>query len=438
MSVDVFAGQLAVEQLVPSRYFWQPPRPSHLPFWPQLAWPWSAQNVAGAAVPAATGAHVPVPDRLHALQGPHEAEPQHTPSTQLPLMHWAPAVHTRPFFLSAQLCAPAVPWHVKGATQSPSPVHVVLHAVEPQTYGEQLAGVGVAHEPVPVQFEMGVDIEPEHEGLPQLTLAAASSHAPAPLQLPVLPQGGAAGQRACGSASPEPTAAHEPALPVMLHAWHRPHVEAPQHTPSTQKLPVRQSEVAAHVWPRRFLLPHRFVFGSQMLGARQSPSVVHAALQAAVPLHMKGAHAIVDAAWQLPTPSHERACVSVAPAAGHDGATHSVPGAKKRHEPLPSQRPSVPQLAAPWFLHVPCGSVEPLPTFVHTPIVPGSAQDSQEPLQVELQHTPCAQNFDRHSPLPAQLWPMPLRPHEPLMHTAGDAQSASAAHAPLQTAAPHL
>jgi hypothetical protein len=105
---------------------------------------------------------------------------------------------------------------------------------------------------------------------------------------------------------------------------------------------------------------------------------------------------------------------------------------------LPSQRPSVPQVAEPWLWHVPCGSVAPFATFVHAPIEPARPHDSHEPLQLELQQTPCAQNFDRHSVLSAQVLPRPLRPHDPLMHTAGDAQSASAAQAPLQTEAPHL
>ena len=76
-----------------------------------------------------------MPERLQAWQGPQVAWPQQTPSTQLPLMHWLPmpAVQARPFFLSAQLIEPAVPWQVNGGTQSPSPVHVVLQAVAPQT-----------------------------------------------------------------------------------------------------------------------------------------------------------------------------------------------------------------------------------------------------------------------------------------------------------------
>jgi hypothetical protein len=127
------AAHDACEQLVPVEYGWHPPLPSHLPFVPQLAAPWSLQNEAGAAVPAATGAQTPVPERLHAWQGRQLELPQQTPSTQLPLMHWLRLVQARPFFLSAQLMAPAAPWHVNGGTQSPSPAQVVLHAATPQT-----------------------------------------------------------------------------------------------------------------------------------------------------------------------------------------------------------------------------------------------------------------------------------------------------------------
>jgi hypothetical protein len=105
------AGQLAVEQPVPFGYFWQPPAPSHLPFVPQLEAPSSAQKLAGAVVPAATGEHEPLPDRLQAWQAGQLALPQQTPSTQLPLMHWPPVVQARPFALRAQLLG-AVPWQV--------------------------------------------------------------------------------------------------------------------------------------------------------------------------------------------------------------------------------------------------------------------------------------------------------------------------------------
>ena len=182
---------------------------------------------------------------------------------------------------------------------------------------------GVAQVPVPVQCETGVKVEPEHEAAPHETLVLPCSHAPAPLQLPVLPQGAAGGQPPCGSAAPAATFAHEPVAQV----WQLAHAEDAQHTPSTQKLPVRQSLVAMHVWPRRRLLPHRFVCGSQMSGARQSASTVHAALHAEMPLHMYGAHDSVVAGLQVPWPSQLRTCVSVDELDGHEAGAHAVPAA---------------------------------------------------------------------------------------------------------------
>src|SRR5262245_11872443 len=118
-------------------------------------------------------------------------------------------------------------------------------------------------------------------------------------------------QRFIVSAVPAGMLAQLPALPLTLHALQRPHALVLQQTPSTQKLPVRQSLLDAHAWPRRFLLPQRLVCGSQMLGARQSLSAVHAARQAVDPLHMYGAHAIVVGCWQTPTPLQVRELVKV-------------------------------------------------------------------------------------------------------------------------------
>jgi hypothetical protein len=83
------------------------------------------------------------------------------------------------------------------------------------------------------------------------------------------------------------------------------------------------------------------------------------------------------------------------------------------------------------------GSLPPSGTFEHVPSELCSAHDLQVPLQALSQHTPCAQKPLPHSSAPAQVWPRPLRPHDPLAHTAGAAQSASEAQVALQTAAPH-
>lgn len=130
-------------------------------------------------------------------------------------------------------------------------------------------------------------VDPVHDWVPHDTVAAASWQAPAPLHMPVLPHGALAltVQRFIVSGLPVGTKVHRPALVPTLHAWQSEQELVPQQTPSTQKLPVRQSLVAVQAWPRRFLLPQRLVCGSQMFGDTQSRSLEHAARQAVDPLH---------------------------------------------------------------------------------------------------------------------------------------------------------
>lgn len=138
---------------------------------------------------------------------------------------------------------------------------------------------------MPLQFEVGVYVDPVQDSMPHDTDVDASWQPPAPLQAPVLPQGGFAAQRPIVSALPSGTNAQLPALAPTLQAWQSEHPLLTQQTPSTQKRPVKHSLVAAQAWPGRFRLPHRLVLGSQMVGGRHCASLVHAARQAVVPLH---------------------------------------------------------------------------------------------------------------------------------------------------------
>ena len=86
---DVPAGQYAHVRL-----------PSHDPVVPQLLAGWSAQSPSGS-VPDATAPHTPSAPppffaALHASHAPAHAVSQHTPSTQLPLVHSLPALHALP------------------------------------------------------------------------------------------------------------------------------------------------------------------------------------------------------------------------------------------------------------------------------------------------------------------------------------------------------
>jgi hypothetical protein len=100
--------------------------------------------------------------------------------------------------------------------------------------------------------------------------------------------------------------------------------------------------------------------------------------------------------------------------------------------------PVVPQVVAPWSLHVPVGSIPPAAIGEHVPAVPVSAQDRQLAVQVVAQQTPCAQTPLVHSLAAAHAAPLPLSPHDPPVHTAGATQSASAVQLLAQApAAPH-
>lgn len=77
-------------------------------------------------------------------------------------------------------------------------------------------------------------------------------------------------------------------------------------------------------------------------------------------------------------------------------------------------------------------------TFVHVPAVaPEALQDLQVPLHSLAQQTPCRQSFELHSPLSLQTAPFDLRPQDPDMQTAGDAQSELLVQTLLQAAEPH-
>ena len=262
----------------------QPLLPLHFPVLPQAALALAAHWPVGAGVPAASGVHVPGDVPLEVWQVPHAELTQQTPFTQLPLMHSLPAPHTAPFAFSAQLRFGAVPWQVNGGWQCASIEQFVRQVVPPQRYGVQPDDVAAAQAPVPLQCEMGVYVDPVHDSVPHETVVAASWQPAAPLQKPVLPQGGFAAQRFDGSGLPSGTFAQLPALAPTLQDVHSEQALLTQQTLSTQNRPVWHSAVEAHACPGRFKVPQRLVLGSQVFGGRQSASPVQAARQAVEPL----------------------------------------------------------------------------------------------------------------------------------------------------------
>lgn len=111
----------------------------------------------------------------------------------------------------------------------------------------------------------------------------------------------------------------------------------------------------------------------------------------------------------MPAPSQVDAPVNVTVPLGHVAAAHCVPLAYFWQAPA-WHFPFVPQLAAPWSLHMPEVSALPVGMFVHVPRLPDKAHDWQAPLQAELQQTPCAQKPLWHWVPLEQLAPGPDLP----------------------------
>ena len=102
-------------------------------------------------------------------------------------------------------------------------------------------------------------------------------------------------------------------------------------------------------------------------------------------------------------PVQRKASVSVEPL--HDGCLHTMPVGYLRQAPLPSQVPSMPQLALPSSGQSLRGSV-PTSAIVQVPTLPGSAQEWQAPEQSCWQQTPSKQWPLAQSPLTEQVAPI--------------------------------
>jgi hypothetical protein len=89
-----------------------------------------------------------------------------------------------------------------------------------------------------------------HEAVPHGTAVEAWLQTPAPLHVPVFPQGGFGVQRASAVAAGR--LAHEPALAPTLQAWHVGQLPTPQQTPSVQK-PDAHSLAPPQATPLPFL-----------------------------------------------------------------------------------------------------------------------------------------------------------------------------------------
>jgi len=78
------------------------------------------------------------------------------------------------------------------------------------------------------------------------------------------------------------------------------------------------------------------------------------------------------------------------------GVAHTVPTGASAQLPTPSQRPVSPQ-PSPLAVQTWCGSATPTSVGQQTPVLDGSAHDTQAPVQAVLQQTPSAQKPDWQS-----------------------------------------
>jgi hypothetical protein len=85
-----------------------------------------------------------------------------------------------------------------------------------------------------------------------------------------------------------------------------------------------------------------------------------------------------------------------------------VPSAYFWQPPAPSQRPFVPQVVAPWSVHVPLGSTEPAIIAEQAPRLPGTLHARHEGQLEVVQQTPSTQLPEVHWPPPVQASPMPF------------------------------
>jgi hypothetical protein len=244
-----------------------------------------------------------------------------------------------------------------------------------------------------------------------------------PSQKPVVPQVEAFCAVHCpvGSVAPAVIGVQVPALPCSAHDMHlNPQVVAQQapcaQTPLPHSVPPPQTAPSG-------LRPHDPA-ALQEEGGAQSASAVQDDLHAAEP-QANGAQEVASGVEQVPAPSQVAGGVNVAPGEGQLAAAHGVPWTYFWQAPA-WHLPFVPQLVPPLSVQAEAGSGAPVATAVQVPMVPVSAQETQEPAQAVAQQIPCAQLPDRHSPFVEQAAPVGLRPHEALVQTFPVEQLASA------------
>jgi hypothetical protein len=234
-----------------------------------------------------------------------------------------------------------------------------------------------------------------------------------------------------GSGMPDPTGAHDPALPATLQAWQEPHAASEQHTLSTQ-LPLWHCGPAVQACPTAFRSPHA-PLAPQVLGDAQCEGMVHVVRHApAAASQTKGAQDCTSPGTQAPLPSQVGASTTLAPSTAQVWAPHGVLAGCLRQAPAPSHLPSKPQLIADSVRHVLRGSGVPAVTGAQAPSEPMTLHAWQGPQVMAWQQTPSVQLPLAHSEAARHAAPGGRSPHEPPTHTLGGEQSMSLPHAAKQ------
>jgi hypothetical protein len=331
---------------------------------------------------------------LHVWQAGQLGTLQQTPSTHALLAHSSLPKHTCPFGLGPQML---LPLQTFGAQHSAAPVHVTTQAAPRHFAGPHdfVAVAGALHMPCPSHVLANVCVELAapltHVWAAHSVPAGHLRQAPAPSQKPSVPHVDGSVRAHCADA-PTGTGRHVPSEPATAHDWHAAVHAALQQKPWAQ-IPETHSPLPPQACPLGFK-PQRPV-ALQTFGDTQSAfevAAVQLALHAAPP-HLNGPHDVAAGVVHAPAPSQVDAAVDMFVAALQLGGLHTVPLPYRWQTPA-WHLPVVPQVAWPMSLQTPAGSALPVGTFVHDPTVPGSAHDWHEPLQAELQHTPCAQKLD--------------------------------------------
>jgi hypothetical protein len=255
----------------------------------------------------------------------------------------------------------------------------------------QLPGVAAVQTPAPSHLPAGVSVLPVQVLLPHEVPAAYFSQAPLPSQKPSCRQVDDPWSSHWASGSwPAGTLMQVPALFAIAHDLHVPVQVVAQQTPCAQMAEL-QSALAAQVAPMGFLpqLPDR-----QNVPVWQSVSAMQVVLHCPPVPHMNGAQVWLAGAEQVPVPSQRPAKVSVEPV--QPAVWQATPAGYFSHTPVPSQVPSVPQVAAPLSLHWPRGLV-PRSAGTQVPLMYDPAQVTQAPVQALSQQTPSTQNPDRQA-----------------------------------------